>query len=1074
MTTAGASSTPAQEQGATFAGGLAGADTAEVQDTDSQRLSTVAPVATILPPEAHADATILQDETSVHPIPMTSQHPIDITASAPAATSATSEMSADNEEAGGMVEKDTAVPQALPPKQVFSLFLTPEERRKKLEADAAASASASASAGMAAPKRGRKPKSKGLVNSVSTTSSLPTATPKPPVDPKSIIDPNISKTGETHKFFQEVKASQQLASGASIGVEGGSLDGSGVDGKRSRRRYNSKPQDSPFPLEHQQFHGAETIDAINGVVARLCGVDTSSSCARADSLRSRALSSNNTYHDCYGWDALRSSPDLGITAPEYRLKPRGRDCWTHWGADRDQKWREWSEKSYRLQRPSDKEKQLICSNIHDTSGESEEFESCQRLAENEQLWQQTWVTTLLQSTGLTPGTADVPIDLKIGELWTEKYRPMRGADVLDNRANTEYLTQWLKGLEVAGWTLNPEENSTGANMSANSNAGSTRKPLDIMGTARRRRKRPRRRGAADLDDFLVYDDADDFEDPYGYLSEEDDGFFAAPKSLSSFGRLAHNGDSDLATDIVHTSGGSKTLPKSFDIKSNTILLSGPTGSCKTAAVYACAEECGYEVFEVSPGMRRTGKEVLGLVGEMAENHHVHVVPGKTDTKDEILNLMSGRSQNSPALAPAPAPAPKSTLHSFFQQSVKNQQCQVKDEDAGVDVDVDVDVDEDVDADVDMDMERDDTSKIPAATLRFQEHLEFCRPGLRELHQYLSRLCKIEGFICSSEYILSLIKYCRYDVRRCLMQLQYDSGLSRTKPMLSGSPVVSSSHSGSRDASPGPTSIPSSPVVPGSNSNTKAPQVPGSSVRRKPQRLLRISAKGIVPASAPTAMTDRAPATSPLQELEQLDMQLQYAETMSLCDSKLRMRSERAIQCYEMDQFEASKDDVVGQHLPIFKRPSGADHLLLDQELASLVEDGCESQLVHLATQQNISHANIFEDAVKEDDPGRSVAENFVPLNESMSRNLEKMQPALEQTLSLHGLRFNLDTTFSTYAPFLRCMILAEAINTVVPTGKRAMRSGGHLKRHLDMLSESERTLMLSTSFPALLPHQLPE
>ena len=76
-----------------------------------------------------------------------------------------------------------------------------------------------------------------------------------------------------------------------------------------------------------------------------------------------------------------------------------------------------------------------------------------------------------------------------------------------------------------------------------------------------------------------------------------------------------------------------------------------------------------------------------------------------------------------------------------------------------------------------------------------------------------------------------------------------------------------------------------------------------------------------------------------------------------------------------------------------------------------------------------------------------------------------MQPALEQTLSLQGLHFNLDVTFSMLAPVLRTMIHAEDINTVVPSGKRVMRSGGHLKRHLNLLSDSERILMLASTIP---------
>ncbi|KIY49206.1 hypothetical protein FISHEDRAFT_25929, partial [Fistulina hepatica ATCC 64428] len=57
---------------------------------------------------------------------------------------------------------------------------------------------------------------------------------------------------------------------------------------------------------------------------------------------------------------------------------------------------------------------------------------------------------------------------------------------------------------------------------------------------------------------------------------------------------------------------------------NTMLLVGPFGSGKTAAVYACAEELGWDVFEVYPGVgRRNGANVENLVGDVGRNHIVH-------------------------------------------------------------------------------------------------------------------------------------------------------------------------------------------------------------------------------------------------------------------------------------------------------------------------------------------------------------------------------------------------------------------------------------------------------------------
>lgn len=197
----------------------------------------------------------------------------------------------------------------------------------------------------------------------------------------------------------------------------------------------------------------------------------------------------------------------------------------------------------------------------------------------------------------------------------------------------------------------------------------------------------------------------------------------------------------------------------------------------------------------------------------------------------------------------------------------------------------------------------DTSKIPASMIRFQEHLEFTRPGMRELLIYLTAVCRIEGYICSSEYIVGVIKQNRYDVRRCLMQLQYDSGVVKNRSQLSKS-STSSSPGSSRGSSPVVVETSGVGIVTPATNGERAPQgisgrsspTPGSPMRKKPQRLMRISAKSIIPATAPTLGGERKKVLpSPMQELEQLEVQLQYADTMSLSDSCLRMRSDRILQ-----------------------------------------------------------------------------------------------------------------------------------------------------------------------------------
>ncbi|XP_072168365.1 uncharacterized protein [Diadema setosum] len=64
---------------------------------------------------------------------------------------------------------------------------------------------------------------------------------------------------------------------------------------------------------------------------------------------------------------------------------------------------------------------------------------------------------------------------------------------------------------------------------------------------------------------------------------------------------------------------------------NTTLLVGPHGVGKTSLVYACAQEQGFEVFEVNASSRRSGRQILMELGEVTQSHQVARQPGISST-----------------------------------------------------------------------------------------------------------------------------------------------------------------------------------------------------------------------------------------------------------------------------------------------------------------------------------------------------------------------------------------------------------------------------------------------------------
>ncbi|KAF2088054.1 P-loop containing nucleoside triphosphate hydrolase protein [Saccharata proteae CBS 121410] len=179
--------------------------------------------------------------------------------------------------------------------------------------------------------------------------------------------------------------------------------------------------------------------------------------------------------------------------------------------------------------------------------------------------------------------------------WTQKYAPKRAEDVLQSPKEICVLRNWLESL-----TVNVVE--TGSRDPAKPLVSVKAGLKKVPGGKLPKKKRKR---AEELDDFIV--------------SSEDESVMSELTNLEDTPTSQSDGAKRSMVNLQGAvSGGGSSSGK----LKNAVLLSGPHGSGKTAAVYAVAKELGFEVFEINPGARRSGKDVLDKIGDMTENHLV--------------------------------------------------------------------------------------------------------------------------------------------------------------------------------------------------------------------------------------------------------------------------------------------------------------------------------------------------------------------------------------------------------------------------------------------------------------------
>ncbi|KAJ9476158.1 Telomere length regulation protein ELG1 [Pseudozyma hubeiensis] len=232
-----------------------------------------------------------------------------------------------------------------------------------------------------------------------------------------------------------------------------------------------------------------------------------------------------------------------------------------------------------------------------------------------------------------------------GQMWTDAFRPHAYHACLGNESAASYLEDWLRHLLVAA----PGSVTT----------TDRKRKHGVQRRVDRTKRRKARRAYSDDDDddgmadFIVDDDEE--EDAVGEYDDSiaDDEWFGKFSKIDRTSTLADEGSVDGLESSQTTATSAAAAPSpaapdadprpqgpypypprhapsnrhpgrpSLDRLTNCMILTGPGGSGKTASVYACATQLGYEVFELYPGMgKRSGKELLAAVGDLGRNHMV--------------------------------------------------------------------------------------------------------------------------------------------------------------------------------------------------------------------------------------------------------------------------------------------------------------------------------------------------------------------------------------------------------------------------------------------------------------------
>ncbi|CAZ85346.1 unnamed protein product [Tuber melanosporum] len=331
------------------------------------------------------------------------------------------------------------------------------------------------------------------------------------------------------------------------------------------------------------------------------------------------------------------------------------------------------------------------------------------------------------------------------QAWEAKYAPTSSSEVLQIGKEPRILKDWLVALKV-------ENVGTGSNNQKQGTKGKKKHSLGAAaGKAATRRKKKRKKDDDELAGFII--DSEEEQNEMDEITDPEDTDYSTIPGVKKSTIRAGDKGTDSPSGIL----------REPDRLVNAVVISGPNGCGKTATVYAVAKEVGFTVFEVSPGAKRGGKDILDLVGEMTRNHLVHQT--KAGASASATSFFKSKIGN------------KAQAEEDLQLNKSQQQSLLLLEE------VDLLFDEDkqfwstvlsliAQSKRPVVMTCNDEGLLPIDLLSLHAVLRLTPPPMDLIVDHLLLICANEGHMLRREAVMTLVKATGRDLRASLMELEF--------------------------------------------------------------------------------------------------------------------------------------------------------------------------------------------------------------------------------------------------------------------------------------------------------------